>query len=171
MRKTLAALALVLLANASGYAQIKGSQPAASGKSARCELSDGTTMLAGHSGSTIGSKSDALGAQIDFATSANVVSVHGLLIPFGIYKASTLHESNNWTLAMTQVADDGITPVKSRPAEPIRLPMSITKTLATSKSLVVSFDHVGETCTLHVNWENTQASVEFAGRTKDLSTR
>ncbi len=100
----------------------------------------------------------------------NVVSVHSILIPFGIYKATTVHDSDKWTLTMKQVADDGITPRKPGPEEPIRLPMSLTKVPLSSKTFVVSFDRIGETCTLRVNWHNTQASVEFAGRIGDLST-
>ena len=37
---------------------------------------------------------------MDFVTSANVVSVRGAIIPFGIYKVDTVHDSNKWTLCL-----------------------------------------------------------------------
>jgi hypothetical protein len=162
MKKTLAALALALLSNASVYAQTNGSQPVGIRAGSRCELFSGIKMMADYSGST--KKSDPLGAQLDFFTSANVVSDHGISIPFGIYKVITVHDSDQWALTMKQVADDGITPRKSGAEEPIRVPMSITKAPLSSKTFVISFEHTGQTCTLRMNWQNTQASVEFAAK-------
>jgi hypothetical protein len=172
MRTTLAALGLALLANCCAYAQTKVSQPAGGEAVARCELSNGTKMILDYSGATTSPKqSDALGAQMDFFTSGNVVSVHGIYLSFGIYKVHTVHDLDKWTLTMKQVADDGITPRKSGAEEPIRLPMSLAKVPSSSKTLAISFDRTGEACTLHMDWQNTQASVEFAARDKDLSTR
>ena len=108
---------------------------------------------------------------MDFFTSENVVSVRGTTIPFGIYKVKAIHDSNQWTLIMKQVAGDGVTPPMSHADFSIELPMSIKAAPSQSAMPVISLEPNARTCTLHMEWQLLQASVEFAGKWKDLPTK
>ena len=98
---------------------------------------------------------------MDFYTSANGVSVRGTTIPSGIYKVKAVHDSNQWTLIMKQVAGDGITPPKPH-SDFFELAMSVEAAPSQSATPVISLEPIAQTCTLHMKWQLSQASVEFA---------
>ncbi len=171
MKKGLLALVLSLF-NASGYAlsnqrDISGIKPDV----ARCELSNGIKTILDYSHLTRSDgKPNPLGGLMDFFTSSNIITTDGAIIPFGIYKVSTVHDADKWTLVMQQVADNGITPLTSSSPLLLRLPMSVKKALS-SANPVISLQTVGKTCALSINWQKSEASIGFAENAQDLSVR
>ena len=62
-------------------------------------------------------------------------------------------------------------PYKYESEELARVPMSVTKLSSAVESFTISFDQTGGSCMMHMSWENTQASLEFAGKNTDLPVR
>jgi hypothetical protein len=48
------------------------------------------------------------------------------------------------------------------------VPMSVTRLSQPVENFTISFDHTGGSCTMRMNWENTQASVEFTEKNADV---
>jgi hypothetical protein len=165
MKKSLILLVLSVLAPLIALCQTK----VASTANQQCELPNGTKMILDYS-TLAKDRRTPQGAQMDFYTSANVVSVRGTTIPSGIYKVKAVYDSNQWTLVMKQVAGDGITPPKPH-SDLFELPMSVKAALSQSATPVISLEPIAQTCTLHMKWQLSQASVEFAGKWKDLPTK
>jgi hypothetical protein len=59
-------------------------------------------------------------------------------------------------------------PYKYESEELARVPMSVTILSAPVENFTISFDHTGGSCTMRMNWEHTQASVEFTEKNTDL---
>ena len=131
----------------------------------RCGLPNGTKIVLDYSGLTVDRENPTLyGPQMDFYTSADIVGREGTTIPFGIYKVATLHNSDRWTLVMKQVADNGITPPKSSTPLLLKIPMSVAKRTTSSTKLAISLDPIAKACTLRIEWQESQASVQFAAK-------
>lgn len=99
MKKSLIALVLGLVGTSVQAVPDQGSATVNQQAVARCELPNGVKMVLGHSALTKG-RENPEAVPMDFVTSANVVSVRGAIIPFGIYKVDTVHDSNKWTLCL-----------------------------------------------------------------------
>lgn len=150
----------------------QSSEPSKQPSVVRCGLPNGTKLVLDYSGLTIDRENPTLyGSQMDFYTSADIVSGKGTIIPFGIYKVATLHTSNRWTLVMKQVADNGISPPQSSTPLLLKIPMSTAKRTDSSTRLTISLDQIAKTCALRIEWQESQASLEFAANGYDLSAK
>jgi hypothetical protein len=105
-----------------------------------------------------------------FVASENLVTVKGANIPAGSYTIFTVPEPATWTLIINKHTGDAGIPYKYESEELARLPMSVTTLSSPVENFTISFDHTGGSCTMHMSWENTQASVEFTEKNTDIPT-
>jgi hypothetical protein len=169
-------LALCLISSAQQDKSKRPSPPA----QAQCKFSDGKTITVDYSSPRL--KGRKVGGEVapygqiwrtganeatTFVTTAEV-SAQGKDIPAGSYTIFTLPEQNKWTLIINKHTGEWGIPYKYESEELARIPMSVSKTSAPVENFTISFDHTGGSCTMHLSWENTQASVEFGAKNTDL---
>jgi hypothetical protein len=103
-----------------------------------------------------------------FVINENLITVKGTSVPVGDYTIFTVPNPDKWTLIINKhTGEDGM-PYKYESEELVRVPMSVRKLSSPVESFTISFDHTGGSCTMHMNWEHTQASLEFTERNTDL---
>jgi hypothetical protein len=103
-----------------------------------------------------------------FVTNDHLVTVKGTSVPAGNYTIFTVPNADKWTLIINKHTGEGGTPYKYESEELARVPMSITTLSSPVENFTISFDHTGGSCMMHMNWENTQASLEFTEKNTDL---
>lgn len=174
-----AVLVIALLSVLSSAQQDKSKRPSPPAQ-AQCKFSDGKTITVDYSSPRAKGRK-IFGELVPYGqvwrTGANEattfvtttsVSADGRDIPAGNYTIFTLPEQNKWTLIVNKHTGERGIPYKYESEELARIPMSVSKTSAPVENFTISFDHTGASCTMHLNWENTQASVEFGAKNTDL---
>src|ERR1700686_450674 len=170
------ALTLCLISSAQQDKSKRPSPPA----QAQCKFSDGKTITVDYSSPRAKGRK-IFGELVPYGqvwrTGANdattfvttaALSAEGKDIPAGSYTVFTLPEQNKWTLIVSKHTGEWGIPYKYESEELARIPMSVSKTSAPVENFTISFDHTGGSCTMHLSWENTQASVEFGAKNTDL---
>ena len=151
---------------------------------ARCEFSDGKTITVDYSSPRMRGRK-VLGELVPygkvwrtganeattFVTNENLISVKGTNIPPGSYTIFTVPNSDTWTLIINKHTGQWGIPYKYESEELTRVPMSVTKLSSPVENFTISFDDTGGICTMHMGWENTQASLEFAEKNTDFPAR
>ncbi|MGA9528079.1 MAG: DUF2911 domain-containing protein [Terriglobales bacterium] len=179
MKKIALLIALLLVASTAVFAQghdmSKRASPAAS---AECKFSDGKTVKIDYSSprakgrKIFGSKSDS--ALVPFGeiwrTGANEattfvagtgVNVGGTEVPAGSYTIFTVPNADAWTLVISKKTGEWGTNYPGAKEDFARVPMSVSKTSGPVENFTIAFDQAGSKCNLHMEWENTRASVEI----------
>lgn len=148
--------------------------------SAECKLSDGKTVKIDYSsprakGRMIFGEGDKAlvpygevwrtGANkaTTFVTDA-ALNVGGKDVPAGSYTLFTVPTAGKWTLIINKKTGEWGIPYKYESDELARVPMTVAKTSAPVENFTIAFDQAGGKCTLRMEWENTGASVELAGK-------
>lgn len=85
----------------------------------------------------------------------------GKNIPAGSYTMFTVPQADKWTLIINKHTGEWGIPYKYESEELARIPMTVTKTAAPVEEFKISFDQSSTGCTMHISWENTEASVAF----------
>ena len=96
-----------------------------------------------------------------FVTDANL-SVGGKEVPAGSYTIFTVPEQDKWTLVVSKKTGEWGTEYPGEKEDLVRVPMNVSKTSSTTEDFTISFDQKGSSCTMHLDWENTRASVDIA---------
>jgi hypothetical protein len=179
MLKIAAALIVIAFSTVLFAQQDKSKRPSPPAQ-AQCKFSDGKTITVDYSSPRL--KGRKVGGEVapygqvwrtganeatTFVTTAPL-SADGRDIPAGSYTIFTLPEQNKWTLIVSKHTGEWGIPYKYESEEIARIPMSVSKTSAPVENFTISFDHTGGSCTMHLSWENTQASVEFGAKNTDL---
>jgi hypothetical protein len=146
--------------------------------SAACKFSDGKTIKMDYSSprakgrKIFGEKSDKAlvpygeiwrtGANdaTTFVTDANL-TVGGKAVPAGSYTVFTVPKADGWLLVISKKTGEWGTDYPDEKEDLARAPMKVSKTSAPVENFTIAFDQGGSKCTLHVEWENTRASVEI----------
>ena len=168
-------LAIATLASAQmdmGQDKSKRPSPPAS---AQCKFSDGKTVKIDYSsprakGRKIFGEGDK--ALVPFGevwrTGANEattfvadtnVTVGGKAVPAGSYTIFTIPKADAWTLIISKKTGQWGTDYPGEKEDLARIPMTGSKTSAPVENFTIAFDEAGGKCTLHMDWENTRASV------------
>ena len=179
MKKITAAVLFVLTLCLVSSAQDKSKRPSPP-EQAQCKFSDGKTITIDYSSPRAKGRK-IFGELVPFGqvwrTGANEattfvtstgVTAGGRDVPAGNYTIFTVPEQNKWTLIVNKETGEWGIPYKYEAKELARIPMSVSKTSAPVENFTISFDHTGGSCTMHLSWENTQASVEFGEKNTDL---
>jgi hypothetical protein len=96
-----------------------------------------------------------------FVTTANL-SVDGKDVPAGNYTIFTVPEQDKWTLIINKQTGEWGIPYKYEANELARVPMQTSKTSSPVENFTVSLNQSGNSCTLQMSWESTQASVQIS---------
>ncbi len=166
----LVAVAIFALALMS-MAQDKSKRPSPPA-SAECKFSDGKTVKIDYSSPRAKGRK-IFGALVPYGqvwrTGANesttfvtdsAVVVGGQNVPAGSYTIFTVPEESKWTLVISKKTGEWGTDYPGAGEDLARVPMSASKTSAPVENFSIGFDQAGSKCTLHMDWENTRASVD-----------
>ena len=96
-----------------------------------------------------------------FVTDANL-SVGGKDVPAGAYTIFTVPNQDKWTLIVNKKTGEWGIPYKYEGDELARADMTVSSTPSAVENFTIGFDQKGDTCTLHMDWENTRASIDVA---------
>ncbi len=96
-----------------------------------------------------------------FVTDANL-TVGGKDVPAGSYTIFTVPGADKWTLIISKKTGEWGIPYKYESDELARVDMQVSKTASPVENFTIAFDQAGGSCTMHLDWENTRASVEIA---------
>jgi len=90
------------------------------------------------------------------------LTVGGKDVPAGSYTIFTVPNQDKWTLIVNKKTGEWGIPYKYESDELARADMKVEKTSGPVENFTISFDQAGDACTMHVDWENTRASVAVA---------
>jgi hypothetical protein len=89
------------------------------------------------------------------------VTVGGQNVPAGSYTIFTVPEADKWTLVISKKTGEWGTDYPGPSEDLVRVPMTVSKTSAPVENFMIGFEQGGNKCTLHIDWENTRASVDI----------
>jgi hypothetical protein len=185
MKKSITVLAcavLVVAASAFSFAQGKDkSKRPSPPASADCKFSDGKGVTVDYSSPRMKGRKiygglvpygevwrTGANEATTFVADEDLIAAKGTNIPAGSYTIFTVPGPDEWTLVINKHTGEWGIPYKYESEELVRVPMSVSKTSAPVENFMISFDHTGGTCTMRLNWENTQASVDFTAKNADV---
>jgi hypothetical protein len=96
-----------------------------------------------------------------FVTDANV-TVGGKDVPAGHYTIFTIPNADKWTLIINKKTGEWGIPYKYEADELARMDMKVSPTPSPVENFTIAFDQKGNSCTLSISWENSQASVDIS---------
>src|ERR1700746_2163266 len=95
-----------------------------------------------------------------FVTDANLTA-NGKDVPPGSYTIFTIPNQGKWTLIINKKTGEWGIPYKYEGDELLRADNQLSKTPSQVENFTIAFDQAGNNCTMHLDWENTRASVAF----------
>ncbi|HXL23213.1 MAG TPA: DUF2911 domain-containing protein [Candidatus Dormibacteraeota bacterium] len=96
-----------------------------------------------------------------FVTTA-ALKVGGTDVPAGSYTLFAIPEADKWTLVISKKTGEWGTKYAGPSDDLARISMKVSATSGPVENFTVAFDKSGAGCTLHLDWENTRASVDIA---------
>ena len=96
-----------------------------------------------------------------FTTDTNL-TVGGKNIPAGSYTIFTVPDASSWTLVVSKKTGEWGTDYAGEKEDLARVPMGVSKTTPAVENFTIDFDQAAGKCTMHLSWESTRASAEFA---------
>ena len=95
-----------------------------------------------------------------FVTTGDI-NVGGKTVPAGKYTMFAIPGEDKWTLIISKKTGEWGTAYPGPDNDLARIDMKVSKTSALVENFTIAFDQKGNTCTLHIEWENTSASVDI----------
>ncbi len=161
---------LALTLTAFAFAQKPKASPAAT---AQCKFSDGKTITVDYSSPRMRGRKifgdlvpygevwrTGANEATTFVTTADV-NVGGKSVPAGSYTIFTLPNQGNWKLIINKKTGEWGIPYKYESDELGRVDMTVSQTPSPVEDFTIAFDQAGGACTLNMNWETTQASIQI----------
>jgi hypothetical protein len=150
--------------------QDKSSRPSPPAK-AECKLSDGKTITIDYSSPRAKGRK-IFGSLVPygqvwraganeattFVTSSDI-TVGGKTVPAGQYTIFTVPDK--WTLVISKKTGEWGTAYPGPDNDFARIDMKVSKTSAPVENFTITFDQAGAGCTLKMEWETTEASVDI----------
>ena len=90
------------------------------------------------------------------------VSVAGKAVPKGSYTLFALPNPDAWMLIISKQTGEWGVPYPGEQYDFARVPMKVSKLDAPLENFTISFDRADNACTLRMEWETTQASVQIS---------
>jgi hypothetical protein len=90
------------------------------------------------------------------------MNVGGKTVPAGSYTLFTLPKEDRWTLIISRQTGEWGIPYPGESNDFGRVPMKVSKIASPLENFTISLDHADNSCTLQMQWETTQASVEIS---------
>ena len=152
--------------------QDKGSRPSPPAK-AECKLSNGKTVTVDYSSPRAKGRKIFGGlvpygqvwrAGANEATSfvtTGDINVGGKTVPAGKYTIFAVPGEDKWTLVVSKKTGEWGTAYPGPENDLARVDMNVSKTSGPVENFTIAFDQTRNGCTMGMEWENTQASVEI----------
>jgi hypothetical protein len=166
----LTSLLLTFAMFASGQDDSKRPSPSAQ---AQCKFSDGKTITVNYSSPRAKGRKifgdlvpygkvwrTGANEATTFVTDANL-TVGGKDVPAGSYTIFTVPSANKWTLIINKKTGEWGIPYKYESDELARVDMKVSPAPSQVENFSIAFDSTGQSCTLSMSWEKTQASVDI----------
>jgi Protein of unknown function (DUF2911) len=99
-----------------------------------------------------------------FDTTANVTAA-GKEAPAGNYTLFAIPTPNSWTLIVNKTSREDIGFMSYYPgkgSDLVRIPMTVSKLPSKQEDFTISFVPAGATCTMHLDWDLTRASLSIS---------
>jgi DUF2911 family protein len=96
-----------------------------------------------------------------FVTTADL-KVGGKDVPAGNYTIFTVPGQDKWTLVISKKTGEWGTAYPGPAEDLVRVDMKASKLPSVTENFTIAFDKTSGGCTLRMEWETTQASVEVA---------
>lgn len=176
MKKNIASLGCMVLmgmVSTMAFAQDMGKRPSPAAN-AQCKFSDGKTVTIDYSSPRMKGRKIYGGLvpygevwrtgandATTFVASADV-TVGGKDVPAGSYTLFTVPNQGKWTLIVNKKTGEWGIPYKYEGDELLRTDMTVSSTPSPVENFMIGFDEKGDSCTLHMDWENTRASVDVS---------
>jgi hypothetical protein len=96
-----------------------------------------------------------------FVADANL-TVGGKDVPAGSYTIFAIPGQDKWTLVISKKTGEWGEPYPGEADDFARVDMKVSQLPSPLENFTISFDHAGATCTMHLDWETTRASVDIA---------
>jgi len=90
------------------------------------------------------------------------MNVAGKTVPAGSYTLFTLPKEDGWILIISKQTGEWGVPYPGEADDFARVPMKVGKIASPLEDFTISFDHAENACTLRMEWETTQASVQIS---------
>jgi Protein of unknown function (DUF2911) len=90
------------------------------------------------------------------------LNVGGKPVPAGSYTLFALPKADSWTLIISKQTGEWGIPYPGEQSDFARVPMKVSKLPSPAENFTIGFDQSGGTCTMHLDWETTHASVEIS---------
>jgi hypothetical protein len=142
--------------------------------SAECKLADGKTIKSDYSSPRMKGRKIFGGlvpnGQV-WRTGANeattfvtdtALTIGGKDVPAGNYTLFTIPNAEKWTLIISKTTREWGTDYSGEGNDVLRADMKVEKTNAPVENFTIAFHPHGNSCAMHLTWENTNASVELA---------
>ncbi len=172
LNSAISLLACLVILGASACAQDKASRPSPPAK-AECKLADGKTLTIDYgSPRTKGRKifgelvpygkvwRAGANEATTFVTDTDL-TVGGAAVPAGNYTLFAIPEADKWTLIISKTTGEWGTNYSGPSADLARIEMKSSKLPSSVENFTIAFDQSGSSCTLHMDWETTRASVSI----------
>jgi hypothetical protein len=168
-------LAFALLATQASCRQDKGSRPSPPAQT-KCELSGGKSVTIDYSSPRVKGRKifgelvpygkvwrAGANEATTFVTDTDL-DVGGTHVPAGSYTLFVVPDQNSWKLVISKKTGEWGTAYAGPSEDLARIDMKAGKTPAFVENFIIAFDHSGNGCTLHMDWENTRASVQISAK-------
>jgi len=98
-----------------------------------------------------------------FVTTADL-TVGGKAVPAGSYTIFTIPEVSKWTLIISKKTGEWGDPYPGEGDDFARVEMQASKLGSAVENFTIGFDQSGGSCTMHLDWETTRASIAIAAK-------
>jgi hypothetical protein len=95
-----------------------------------------------------------------FVTNTDLM-VGGQHVPAGSYTLFTIPNQGKWTLIISKKTGEWGIPYPGADSDLVRADMKVSPTSGAVENFAIKFDKDAKGCTLHMEWENTRASVDI----------
>ncbi len=179
MRKHLISFCTVLLLSITaltppGLTQRDKSQRPSPPAKAECKFADGKTITVDYSSPRMKGRK-IYGGLVPYGqvwrTGANEattfvttteVTVGGKSVPAGSYTIFTIPNADKWTLIISKKTGEWGIPYPGDGDDLARVDMQVSTLPSPVENFAIAFEQAGGSCTLHLDWEATRASVAIS---------
>jgi len=89
------------------------------------------------------------------------LTVGGTPVPAGSYTIFAIPNADKWTLVISKKTGEWGTAYPGPGEDLARIDMKVSKLSSPQENFTIAFNQSGATCTLHMDWETTSASVDI----------
>ncbi|HZW96609.1 MAG TPA: DUF2911 domain-containing protein [Candidatus Eremiobacteraceae bacterium] len=166
---------LAILFTTAAFAQMGGGKPSPPA-SATCDLGGGKSIKTDYSSPRMKGRKiygelvpfgevwrTGANEATTFVTSADI-AIGGKSVPAGSYTIFTVPNADKWTLIINKKTGEWGIPYKYEGDELARVDMKVSKLPSSVENFTISYDKSGSSCTMHIDWETTRASVDISAK-------